>query len=275
MAIRKKTIAYYSCDRCRFQEQETGKHYPEGWRYLNTLIPGREKQQPEIQALICPTCDEWLKQHLDAICIQERQGEAGVERAGRECTPPPPASGAEKREQCSIGPIRRLFEQGAEGPTRERTPSPTSFAGEQREPCSIDPIRRLFEQEEEEDQEVETAGGECSPSPAPSAAEQAEASTEELDADSHESGPSIPSAEAKPEETAAKELDAAGTECTPSAPPREAEQHAPPPIDPIRRLFRQEEQEAETTGSESLPSLLSYGAKPSTIDSIRRLIQHR
>ncbi len=275
MAIRKKTIAYYSCDRCRFQEQETAKHCPEGWRYLNTLIPGKEKQPPEIKALICPTCDEWLKQQLDAICIQERQGEAGGEMASKECTPPLPASGAGQREPCSIGPIRRLFEHGEEGAGRERTPSPTSFGGEQREPCSIDPIRRLFEQEKEEEQEVETAGDECTPSPAPPVAEQAETSTEELDAESHECDPSTPSAETEPGGTPAEELDDAGTECASSTAPCGAGQHTPPPIDPIRRLFQQEEQEGETTGSESLPSLLSYGAKPSTMDSIRRLIQHR
>ena len=112
MAIRKKTIAYYSCDRCRFQEQETAKQCPEGWRYLNTLIPGKEKQPPEIRALICPTCDEWLKQQLDAICVQEKQGEEALRLASMERTSSPPASGAEHRGPCSIGPIRRLFEQG-------------------------------------------------------------------------------------------------------------------------------------------------------------------
>jgi hypothetical protein len=278
VAIRKKTIAYYSCDRCRFQEQETAKHCPEGWRYLNTLIPGKEKQQPEIKALICPTCDEWLKQQLDAICVQERPGEEGVETPGRECTPPLPASGTEQREPCSIGPIRRLFEQGEEGvetPGRECTPPLPASGAEQRAPCSIDPIRRLFEQEEQEQQEVETTGDECPPSPAPSGVEQAETSTEELDADSHECDRPNPLAESEPEKSPAGEIDVAGTEYPPSPAPCGAEQHVPPPIDPIRRLFRQEEPEVETTGSESLPSLLSYGAKPSTIDSIRRLIQHR
>ena len=274
MAIRKKTIAYYSCDRCRFQEQETAKHCPEGWRYLNTFIPGKEKQQPEIKALICPTCDEWLKQQLDAICVQEREGNDGVEAGSRECTSPPHASGAEQRGPCSIGPIRRLFDEREERAGRECTPSATSPGGEQREPCSIDPIRRLFEEEEEEQQEVETAGNERTPSPAPSGAEQTETSTEELDSDSHESDPS-PSVETEPGETPAEEPDAAGTARPSSLSPCGTEQHTPPPIDPIRRLFRQEEQDDATADGESLPSLLSYGAKPSPMDSIRRLIQHR
>ena len=126
----------------------------------------------------------------------------------------------------------------------------------------------------EEQQEVETAGNERTPSPAPSGAEQTETSTEELDSDSHESDPS-PSVETEPGETPAEEPDAAGTACASSLSPCGTEQHTPPPIDPIRRLFRQEEQDDATADGESLPSLLSYGAKPSPMDSIRRLIQHR
>jgi hypothetical protein len=277
VAIRKKTIAYYSCDRCRFQEQETAKHCPEGWRYLNTFIPGKEKQQPEIKALICPTCDEWLKQQLDAICVEEREGNEGVEAGSRKCTSPAPASGAEQRGPGSIGPIRRLFEQGVEGAGRGCTPSATSAVGEQREPCSIDPIRRLFEQEEEEEEEqqrVETNVEERTPPMPPSEVEQTETSTEQLDSDSQECDPT-PSVETEPGETPAEELDAADTEATSSLPPSGTEQHTPPPIDPIRRLFRQEEQDDATADGESLPSLLSYGAKPSPMDSIRRLIQHR
>lgn len=272
MAIRKKTIAYYSCDRCRFQEQETSKHCPEGWRYLNTLIPGKEKQPPEIKALICPTCDEWLKQQLDAICVQERQGEEGVETASRQGSPPLPASVAEQRGTCSIGPIRRLFEQGEEAvENRDCLPSPASSGAEQREPCSIDPIRRLFEQKEKES---DAAGDQSAPSPVPSEVEPRETSAEELDARSQECAPSPPSSGSEPCEPP-EEPDTAGSECVPSMAPSGVDQRIPPPIDPIRRLFREEDQVGDTTSSESLPSLLSYGAKPSTMDSIRRLIQHR
>ncbi len=275
MAIRKKTIAYYSCDRCRFQEQETAKHCPEGWRYLNTLIPGKEKQPPEIKALICPTCDEWLKQQLDAICVQERQGEERVETATRDCIPPPPVSCAEQREPCPIEPIRRLFEReeaGIENGSPECAPSPTSSGVEQREPRSIDPIRRLFEQEEEE---VEAASDEEPSSPGPSEVEPRETSAEELDAHSQDCNPPSPSSGSSPCEPPSEELDTASREFAPSPIPCAAELRTPPTIDPIRQLFRQGEQEVETTGSESLPSLLSYGVKPSTMDSIRRLIQHR
>jgi hypothetical protein len=168
MAIRRKTIAYYSCDRCRFQEQGTEKRCPAGWRYLFTLVPSQEEQQPEIKALICPKCDEWVKQQLDAICVQERQEEE-KQTDSRECTPFPRSPGSEQRRAPAVDHIRRSLAQAEEEKTdSEGTPFPRSPGSGQRKPSAIEPMRQLFRQGEEE----QTDGSEGTSFPLPSGPEQ-------------------------------------------------------------------------------------------------------
>lgn len=139
MAIITKTVAYYSCDRCRFQEQEAETGCPAGWRHLSTLIAGREKQQPELEALICPTCNHWLKQQFDAICIQERQREVEFKTDSRERAPSPLTSASEQESSAE------KFEPNV----REGASFPLASVSEKQNPPSVDPIRRLFRPEEE------------------------------------------------------------------------------------------------------------------------------
>jgi hypothetical protein len=261
VAIRKKTVAYYACDRCRFQEQGTEQRCPAGWRYLNTLIPGKE-QQPEIKALICPTCDEWLKQQLDAICIRGWDEEEEVESESSKCGPSLLSSRAERRKTPSIDPIRRLFEQREaeiEPDSSECTPSSLSSVSEQREPSAED---------------LELDSSQCTPSSLSSVPEHQEPSAEDLEPDSSECTPSSLSSVSEQQEPSAEDLEPDSSECTPSPLSSVSEQQEPSSIDSIRRLFRRGEEEDETDRGECLPSLHSYGTKPSTIDSIRRLIHH-
>ena len=138
MAIITKTIAYYSCDRCRFQEQETEKGCPAGWRHLTTLIPGQEKP-PELEALICPACNDWLRLQFYSICLQERQGGNEFKTESRERTPSPLAPISEP-EPSAKKPEPNLS---------EGTPSPLAPMSEKQNPPSVDPIRRLFRPGEE------------------------------------------------------------------------------------------------------------------------------
>ncbi len=300
MAIRKKTVAYYACDRCRLQEQETEKHCPGGWRYLHTIIPGKEKQNLEIKALICPTCDEWLKQQLDAICVQQWQEEEEVATGSTECAPPGLLSGVERRNASSIAPIRQLFEQWeeeVEGDSSECAPAGLSSGTERRNASSIAPIRQLFKLGEEQ---VEADSSEHTPLPLSSVPEQRELPKEALEPnDSEFTPPPLSFASGQPEPSA-EDIGPGGSECTTSSPPLASEQREPPVEDPepdgrectpsplasvteqpqppaiasIRRLFDPGEAEVESGSHECLPSLVSYGTKPSTIDSIRKLIHH-
>jgi hypothetical protein len=176
VAVRRETTVHYSCDRCRLQARV--KRCPEGWRYLNTLIPGKEKQQPEIKALICATCDEWLKQQLDAICMQENQGEEELEIYSSTCTRGkrdlslialrtlhpsfrPGPSGGSRPPSIPLGGYFSSGEAALETGSREGTPSQPSSGTEQRESSAIHPIRRLFQPRAEE----ETDSSEGTPCP--------------------------------------------------------------------------------------------------------------